>query len=140
MSHLPYEIDFKVAGDTQYVAFLRNILFSITENIGEKEMPSDIVRKCSLALVEAVNNAVVHAHAGDINIPVLIKIVVDRDDVEMHVVDKGHGFDLHLAHLPDLSMVHGRGLYIIQALMDEVAYHRDEDENIMVMRCQKRKK
>lgn len=140
MKKLPYEIDFKIAGDTHYVAFLRSVLTSISNEVGEDNFSDEIKRKCGLALVEAVNNAVHHAHKGDIYKPVGIKISVTVDEVEIIVIDYGKGFELHLAKLPDLQMVHGRGLYIIQSLMDEVSYKKGTDYNTMVLKCVKSKK
>lgn len=138
MKNLPYEVNFSVAGDTQYVAYLCSVISSVAGEVGEEIMSQEIQRKCRLALVEAVNNAVVHAHNGDVLKPVGIKVQADKDGIEINVIDYGPGFKFHHAQLPDMRMVHGRGLFIIQSLMDEVNYNRGKDKNIMVMKCKRK--
>lgn len=93
------------------------------------ELDSNAGRRCSAALVEAVDNAIFHAHNGKAEKKIRIKIKVNSEMVLMEVEDGGPGFDPDNVPPPKLSAVHGRGIYIIKAMMDEVEYK----ENILRM-------
>jgi len=86
-----------------------------------------------LALQEALANAVVHGCRRDPAKSVECWVACDQEQGVLIVVsDPGPGFDL--ASLPDpksprhLQKDHGRGIYLICELMDEVHFRREGAE------------
>jgi serine/threonine-protein kinase RsbW len=82
----------------------------------------------SLALEEALSNAVKHGHGGDPSKAVRVRYRVAADRVLLHVADQGPGFD-PLA-IPDprspenLERDSGRGLLLMQAYMTRLRFNR----------------
>ena len=86
-----------------------------------------------LALQEAVSNAVVHGCDGDASKTVHCWIGCDPvTGVVMVIRDPGPGFDITTPPDPlgdaGLMADHGRGLYLIRSLMDDVCYERGGTE------------
>lgn len=80
-----------------------------------------------IALREALTNAVVHGNHGDPDRHVDIRCRCGADGaVDITIRDQGEGFDCRA--LPDPTAGqnrmsgHGRGVYLMRALMDEVRY------------------
>jgi len=86
-----------------------------------------------LALREALANAVVHGCKNDPNKIVQFCIACDEERGMIIVVrDPGPGFDPASIPSPvvgqNLYSEHGRGIYLINQLMDEVSYERGGTE------------
>jgi serine/threonine-protein kinase RsbW len=82
-----------------------------------------------LALREAIANAIVHGNQEDPHKRVYVKCRCTGDgEVSVTVEDEGHGFN-HDA-VPDPTSphnrlrTHGRGIYLIRTLMDEVGFEQ----------------
>jgi len=96
--------------------------------------PSD-ADACELALVEACNNAVLYAPTEKRDQPIRIEISCHDKHLEFQVRDHTPGFELPRdLELPSPEEEHGRGLFIIRASMDEVAYLRGAEENRLILR------
>jgi serine/threonine-protein kinase RsbW len=85
------------------------------------------------ALREALANAVRHGCAGDATKTVQCSVSCDRDRGMLIVVrDPGPGFDPSQIPSPitgqHLFSSHGRGIYLINQLMDEVRFERGGTE------------
>jgi serine/threonine-protein kinase RsbW len=85
------------------------------------------------ALREALANAVRHGCAGDASKTVQCSVSCDRDRGMLIVVrDPGPGFDPSQIPSPisgqHLFSSHGRGIYLINQLMDEVRFERGGTE------------
>ncbi|HUR58076.1 MAG TPA: ATP-binding protein, partial [Opitutaceae bacterium] len=90
---------------------------------------------CELCLAEACNNAVQHATGPGAKLPITAEVICHTSNVELRVVDHTAGFAL--GEKPDALSPegeNGRGLFIIQSLMDYVRYYRGDGENTLVMR------
>jgi len=92
-----------------------------------------------LALSEAICNAVVHGAKSDPSKQVECDVVCDEARGMLIVVrDPGSGFDP--TTLPDPAMGeniyadHGRGIFLINQLMDEVKFHKNGTEIHMIKR------
>ena len=103
----------------------------------------DIVRemKCAtgkeddieLALTEALANAVVHGAKGDPSKTIECDVACDEKQGMLIVVrDPGEGFDPKKVPSPmhgeNLYSDHGRGIYLINQLMDEVRFMKNGTE------------
>lgn len=101
--------------------------------VGELEYAAGKEFEIELALREALANAIVHGCKGDAAQKIVCTVTADKDRGILIVVrDPGPGFNA--ASLPsptddqNLHADHGRGIYLINKLMDEVKYERNGSE------------
>ena len=84
---------------------------------------------------EACNNAVDYASTDVREQPISLVVTWLEDVLEMQITDHALNFEWPSEiTLPDASAEHGRGLYIIHELMDEVAYFKGATENCLRLR------
>lgn len=92
-----------------------------------------------LALTEALANAVVHGAKSDPSKVIECDVACDDERGLMIVVrDPGSGFDpaklSDPCHGENIYSEHGRGIYLINQLMDEVQFHKNGAEIHMLKR------
>jgi serine/threonine-protein kinase RsbW len=86
----------------------------------------EAVSDVEIALREALANAIIHGNHEDRRKHVRVTCRCEPDEVSIAVKDEGKGFDTH--NLPDptapenIGSVHGRGIQMMKALMDEVRF------------------
>jgi serine phosphatase RsbU (regulator of sigma subunit)/anti-sigma regulatory factor (Ser/Thr protein kinase) len=101
----------------------------------EQGCGEEILSACDLAFVEACNNAIKYAPASARACPVGVEIACSIDQLELRVTDHTPGFDWpERAELPSPESESGRGIFLIQSLMDSAHYLRGKSENILVLR------
>lgn len=87
---------------------------------------SDVYGKLLLAVVEGVNNAIVHGNKMVSEKKVTISYEVASNRISFTIRDEGEGFDHTL--LPDpttpenIERTHGRGVFLMKHLADELAF------------------
>lgn len=118
-----FSIKVTILSDTRYLILLRDLIEAVCKVVGRAEFSEDVKWKCQIALVEAVNNAIFHAHKGEVSKPIDILIDVGEDAVRLQVADRGDGFNLVRRSLPPLLEEDGRGLYLMSELMGSVENH-----------------
>jgi serine/threonine-protein kinase RsbW len=100
----------------------------------DKLMP--LIKKCGcvpegdsdveIALREALANAIIHGNHENPRKHVHVRCRCKPDEISIAVKDEGQGFDIN--KMPDptapqnTGSVHGRGTYLMRALMDEVRF------------------
>ena len=118
----------------------RNIEGAVRRVVGFLEQNGDCRKLANIqaALREALSNAMLHGHRGDPVKCVRLSVEIEEGGgVTIVVRDSGGGFDP--AGLPDptegdnIYRDHGRGVYLIQRLMDQVEYSF-KDGTILTMR------
>ena len=86
-------------------------------------------RHCALnvpvALSEALSNAILYGNGEDPGKHVLVRAQVDEEQLVLEVADEGSGFDLEEetndpTQLENIEREDGRGLFLMQQLMDRV--------------------
>ncbi len=92
-----------------------------------------------LALTEALANAIVHGAKNDPSKVIECDVACDEQRGMLIVVrDPGPGFDptqiANPCHGENLYSSHGRGIYLINQLMDEVQFHKNGTEIHMLKR------
>jgi len=82
------------------------------------------------ALIELISNVVRHADSGT-GVTCVLTIDVLPASVEARVTDTGEGGDIELTRvmMPDDDAESGRGLALINSLVDEVQYERINGRN-----------
>jgi len=95
-----------------------------------------LLRKCGcvsqgesdveIALREALANAIIHGNHENPGKQVYVRCRCKADEVSIAVKDEGRGFDVNRIEDPtapeNAGSVHGRGIYLMKALMDEVRF------------------
>jgi serine phosphatase RsbU (regulator of sigma subunit)/anti-sigma regulatory factor (Ser/Thr protein kinase) len=114
---------------------VRAAVSQVRDWLGENGLPEAELGAWELALVEAANNAVKYAAPERRNSPVVIEISAGAKDVEARVTDHTAGFDWPAEiKLPEADAEHGRGLYLMKSLTDEIFYLRHPGQNVLVLR------
>jgi serine/threonine-protein kinase RsbW len=108
---------------------IATITSTISEILERLELPEQKRFEIDLAVQEALTNAVVHGCNGDPSKTITCKLNGDpKGRVVISVTDPGPGF--RPESIPDPKRAeglygdHGRGLYLIRQLMDEVQFER----------------
>ena len=107
-----------------------NIIEKLIDDLSNQhDLHSDIYGKLLLAVVEGVNNAIVHGNKLDSDKIVSVEYSVSSDKVEFTVYDEGSGFDF--TNIPDptkpenIEKTHGRGIFLMHHLADDIEFQRD---------------
>jgi serine/threonine-protein kinase RsbW len=86
--------------------------------------------KLLVAATEAVNNAIIHGNKSKQERKVTILVSIKKNYIIVSVRDEGGGFDPGQIPNPleeeNLLKESGRGLFLMQTLMDEVEIHTNE--------------
>lgn len=116
-------LDVEIPSDVKYI---EGVVELATRKCRELSIPP---QKCSLnvrvALAEALSNAILRGNGDGADKHVRVRAIVNDDSLVFDVTDEGAGFDLS-ADWPDptkpenLMMEDGRGLFLMQRLMDRV--------------------
>ncbi|CAN5314855.1 ATP-binding protein [soil metagenome] len=107
--------------DAQYVGVMRGVAGSLLEKTG---VPREAIDDIQLAVGEACANAVNHAGPSKTYDVVL---ELDDDRCEVEVVDRGPGMLAGRESEPDVLRESGRGLNLLQALVDDLQFTRRDD-------------
>ena len=136
------QITFTIESDLKNVFLIGLAVNNIASYIGFNELES---YRLELCVVEAVNNAIIHAYnkeAGN-KVEVVFKIYPDR--LVLDVYDTGKPMRGHLLKQNDISSLEcepdetgnvpegGRGLAIMKAIMDSVDYKTEDGKNRLTM-------
>lgn len=107
-----------------------NIVEKLVDDLSnEHDLHSDIYGKLLLAVVEGVNNAIVHGNKLDKDKIVKVEYLVDDEKVEFTIYDQGTGFDY--TNIPDptkpenLEKTHGRGIFLMHHLADDIEFENE---------------
>jgi serine/threonine-protein kinase RsbW len=122
------ELHLTLPRDARYVPVLRNVAGSLMRSL---EVPEESVDDVAIALSEACGNVIRHA-AGTDQYGVVLTVATASCEIEVR--DLGPGFDrarMDAAQRGDIDEIEGaedgRGLRLLQALMDELQFVRDDD-------------
>ena len=103
--------------------------------LSEQGLHEEELIACEVALVEACNNAIQHVTERGRHELIEITAVCNGSKVELVVVDHTSGFNWpSRVDLPPPDSEGGRGLFLIESLMDQANYFRGRAENALVMR------
>ncbi|MBS2212525.1 ATP-binding protein [Carboxylicivirga mesophila] len=107
-----------------------NIVEKLIDDLSAQySLHNDIYGKLLLAVVEGVNNAIVHGNKLDKEKLVVVEYLLDDTRVEFTIKDEGTGFDY--TEVPDptkpenLEKTHGRGIFLMHHLADEIEFEND---------------
>ena len=126
---VPYvALDLRIPSD---IGQIEKVVETVAETCRALQLPS---RHCSLnipvALSEALSNAILRGNREDLSKSVRLRTLVADNALIFEVWDEGPGFDLLASthdptELSNLYREDGRGLFLMQKLMDRVEQYRD---------------
>ncbi|NJD37819.1 MAG: ATP-binding protein [Geobacter sp.] len=134
------ELEIRVPNQTRYLSLIGKIseelIAQVEGYVGDRET---LANHLNVVLTEALVNAIRHANENNPEEVVQIRITISDNEILMQVFDHGRGFNLTRAALnPNDNRhsldEHGRGLFIMQSLMDSVEYRPTKDGNVLEMR------
>ena len=103
------------------------IVESFIDNSKDRfQIDDDIYGNIMVAVTESVNNAIRHGNKFDKDKNVYLRLSVEPSTLRFEIEDEGAGFDYN--NLPDptapenIENPGGRGIFLIQALADEVQF------------------
>jgi len=111
---------------------------TLVARLREFDFDEQSVFGITLALEEALTNAVKHGNCCDCSKPVTVKYTINSDEAIFIIRDEGGGFSPE--KVPDctsaerIAVPNGRGIMLIRAYMDEVSYREDGREVYMMKR------
>lgn len=133
MSSKPFRFEITIGSDTVYLAALRDMVEAFLRHAGDGRVDRADSIACSMALVEAVDNAIFHAHGNRKSMPIRIAMSHVDGRVVIDVVDRGRGIGELVRREPELEAKSGRGLHIIRSSMTRVTSSRRGGEHRLRM-------
>ena len=115
-----FNLSFTIGSDTRYLAPLRHMVGALAKLTGNHRFPNTAQQAVSLALIEAVDNAIFHAHQRRAETPIGIALSVGVKHICVEVEDQGGGFNEDEIQLAPEMATHGRGLFIMRQVMHRV--------------------
>lgn len=100
-------------------------------------VPAAIRRSVSVALDELLNNTIAHGFAGRSGGEVSIEVELHTDRLCVTLTDNGKPFNPLDVAAPDTArsvaerQIGGLGIHLARRMMDDVAYHRRADRNVV---------
>jgi len=105
--------------------------------VQQYELGDDTEDALLIAVIEAGTNAIQHGNVFAEDKSVTFDFTVDPADIIVRVDDFGQGFDagkvLNPTDESQLLNPHGRGLYLMRSLMDEVTFNTRADHGTSVI-------
>jgi serine/threonine-protein kinase RsbW len=118
-------ITFSIPSRLELLPVLDRLIQGIAEQM---DFDEDEVNAIAISVIEAGTNAIQHGHGEDSSKIVDFRFELKRDNLEILVHDLGPGFDVNAVYdadptgPEDIMKSHGRGIYIMRAMMDEVDF------------------
>lgn len=107
-----------------------DVVAELSMALGRLLFDHENVCNITLAVVEAGINAIKHGNKEDIATNVEFIFHIDDDKFTAWVKDRGGGFNLDVLNPPlnpdELHLPEGRGILLMQAMMDEVEFTFEE--------------
>ena len=114
---------------------LKEISQNLINSLKDQGVAEDVIFDVHVGFEEALRNAMIHGNRNDPDKKVTIETEISDNTVIICIEDEGDGFDP--GELPDptvgenLLREGGRGVYLINHLMDEVIYENGGRRLIM---------
>lgn len=113
---------------------VRPATLAVRNFLSDNGFPEEILASCELAVAEGANNAIQYVSPANRSLPIHISVVGNFQEITISVFDHTPGFEwTGHAHLPSEDSECGRGLFLIQCLMEEVNYFQGHGGNCLHM-------
>ncbi len=123
MKKIPQEISVTIPSSLKELSKIERLAGEIARKMNLSEDQQD---NFSIAVTEAVGNAITHGNKKNPKKKVRIVFRLGKDKIKVSVTDQGQGFDLNKITDPldpkNLMKESGRGIFILKRLMDKVSF------------------
>lgn len=106
---------------------IKKVSFKILDALKSYNLDEEMVFDIRLSTEEALRNAMQHGNKGKKELSVDVSYAICPDALEITIEDKGGGFDYKSVPDPtteeNILRNSGRGVYLINKLMDEVHFN-----------------
>jgi len=123
----------KIPSDIKYI---RKISKEIENFLKPHKVSDSVLFDIRLCFEEALKNAILHGNNAKRDLPVFVSYSLNKDRFTMEIEDQGKGFNPDKNPDPTkgkgLLKEGGRGVFLIQKLMDEVEYCGRGNKVVMV--------
>ncbi len=122
-----------IESDTKNISLVEKLIDDISN---QYDIHADVYGKLLLAIVEGVNNAIVHGNKLDLAKNVEIEYQITDSEVKFSIMDQGSGFDYN--NIPDptlpenLEKTHGRGIFLMNHLADKIEFENNGSKVILI--------
>ena len=102
-------------------------------------LPSQIGYAVNLSIDEILTNTISYGYDDDEQHRIDLTLRVEGDTLRVVIEDDGRPFDSSLTSEPDVEAtleersLGGLGLFLVQQMMDDVAYQRRDDRNVITL-------
>ena len=102
-------------------------------------LPTQIAYAVNLSIDEILTNTISYGYDDDAEHRIDLTFRVDGESLVVVIVDDGRPFDPSLEREPDVDAtleeraLGGLGLFLVQQMMDDVAYRRSDDRNVITL-------
>jgi len=126
-------ISLTIGSRLELLSFVHGLIEDIA---GQFEMDEETAGALTIAVIEAGTNAIQHGNVFAAHKSVTFVFDVGQGEIDVRVDDNGEGFDPgRVANPTDPSNLldpHGRGLYLMRSLVDEVTFENRDDHGTTV--------
>jgi serine/threonine-protein kinase RsbW len=138
-------VSLTIPAEAEYLPIVGLSLYGIATKAG---FSFEEIEDMKIAVAEACNNAVLHAYNDQRLGTVAIRFELDDLGIHIHITDEGSSFDyertankaasLHNKPLNEIS-VGGLGMFMMQALMDNVQVRTNNGTEVILTKLLSRK-
>ena len=125
---MTYEtIKMEITANPAYVSIIRLTTSGIANKVG---FCMDEIEDLKVAVSEACTNAI--KHSSDDRFTIIYTMI--ENGLTIEIIDNGNGYDTSSINEPDIENLKesGMGLFIIEALMDEVSIESQEGKGTSI--------
>jgi serine/threonine-protein kinase RsbW len=116
------------------------VVDAAVQEIGQElAWDGEVLDQISIAVIEAVSNAIEHGNRFEASERVRVELRVEEERFHVRVSDAGSGFDPSRLKMrspdaddPSFLSTRGRGIIIMRDIMDEMRIGRDEEGRFIV--------
>jgi anti-sigma regulatory factor (Ser/Thr protein kinase) len=115
------------------------LLAALEDFVCAHQLPPPVVQAADLALEEHLTNVMAYAYDDAGEHTITVRLEANDSDLVIEVEDDGKPFDPTQAPEVDTSLpleqkpIGGLGIHLIRRSMDEMAYQRKADRNVLRM-------
>ena len=123
---------FKLQNDLKYLHLMADITDELLQTYG---YPESIKDDLSLSVTELCENAIIHGNKNDKSKFINVEFFLEGNKVTIEVEDEGGSFNKKKINDPtkeDLLKTSGRGIFIVEHLVDEFSYSFSDNNNTKI--------
>lgn len=127
------EVEITVASHPRWLSLIRRV---VTEYAELQGLDAQSAREVVLAVDEASANVIKHSYQGECQQRLTVSALYSEDAIEVEIRDNGEPFNPMSQPLPrpDELRAGGRGMFLMQTVMDEIEHERRDGKNYTRMR------